>query len=437
MNHRSTMFNRTLSFFMVILLFSCSNVKKEAGKSVQKKTLPNNVFNLSIESPAEFSAQLFTQNKKGEAIEVKQLLSFDTLDTIGRAWKLKISVPGKFELDTLLEVKSSKQFKSMLANCFTLIPFQRPKNATFQYVNGAFKPIEAIEGNQLDTAKLTLAILQSIKANKNELTLERDNFYKKPSYHLSDVKTQQGLSALRKCLSAKITLEFKSKDVVIDKSTFGSWLTLDSMMRVNFISTKSVSFVQDLAAKYDEIIPSVSITSSKGEPKTIRGGDIGTRLSVFKELSKILENVRNAEVVSREPNYAMKGLPAGVFDSNKTYVEISISDQKLWYYKNGSLVIESSVVTGCPKQGHSTPGGAYYVKYMQTNATLEGPGYSAHVRYWMPFNNGIGLHDAQWRNKFGEAIYLADGSHGCINLPFSTAQTIYQTISPGTIVLLY
>jgi hypothetical protein len=209
------------------------------------------------------------------------------------------------------------------------------------------------------------------------------------------------------------------------------------MMRVNFISSKSIPFVQDLATKYDEIIPSVSITSSKGEQKTIRGGDIGTRLSVFKELSKILENVRNAEVVSREPNYAMKGLPAGVFDSNKTYVEISISDQKLWYYKNGSLVIESSVVTGCPKLGHSTPGGAYYVKYMQTNATLEGPGYSAHVRYWMPFNNGIGLHDAQWRNKFGEAIYLADGSHGCINLPLSTAQTIYQTISPGTIVLLY
>ena len=238
-------------------------------------------------------------------------------------------------------------------------------------------------------------------------------------------------------MSAKITLQFKNENVIIDKKTFANWLVLDSNMRVNLNSSKSIAFVKDLATKYDEIVPSVTITSSKGETKTIRGGDIGVRLNVFRELTKIIGNVRNAEEVTREPAYGMKGLPAGVFDSNKTYVEISISDQKLWYYKNGTLIIESAVVTGCPKLGHATPGGAYYVKYMETNAELKGPGYSAHVRYWMPFNNGIGLHDARWRNKFGDALYLADGSHGCINLPLATAQTIYQHISPGTIVLCY
>ena len=269
------------------------------------------------------------------------------------------------------------------------------------------------------------------------MNLDRDRFYKKPKYLLSDEKTKQGLNALKKSLTAKITLQFKNENVIIDKKTFASWLMLDSNMRVNLNSAKSIAFVKDLATKYDEIIPSVTITSSKGETKTIRGGDIGVRLNVFKELTKILESVRNAEVVTREPAYGMKGLPSGVFDSNKTYVEISISDQKLWYYKNGSLIIESAIVTGCPKLGHATPGGAYYVKYMDTNAELKGPGYSAHVRYWMPFNNGIGLHDARWRSKFGEALYLADGSHGCINLPLATAQTIYQHISPGTIVLCY
>jgi hypothetical protein len=423
--------------FLSILLYSCSNSKKGEVRIDVKEPRTNNEYQLHIVSPEEFEATLFTQNKKDEAIQMDQLLVFDTLDTIGRAWKLKISVPGKFELDTLIQVKSAKQFRTTITECFTKIPFVRPKNATYKFENGSFKPIEASVGNQLDTAKLNEAIFRGIKEGKDELSIDRAGFYKKPSYNLAHAKTQQGLAALKKSLAAKITLEFKSKDVVIDKSTFGPWLTLDSMMRVNFISSKSVSFVQDLANKYDEIIPSVTITSSAGGQKTIRGGDIGTRLNIFKEVSKILENVRNADVVSREPIYAMKGLPPGVFDSNKTYVEISIADQKLWYYKNGSLVIESAVVTGCPKLGHATPGGAYYVKYMQTNATLEGPGYSAHVRYWMPFNNGVGLHDAQWRKKFGEAIYLADGSHGCINLPLSTAQTIYQAISSGTIVLVY
>jgi hypothetical protein len=418
------------------VLFSCEEAKK--SKKIKKPTPEvENVYILEIDSPDEFHASLRSEEEKGHKINGKELVTFDTLDTIGRTWELKISAPGRLELDTIFQIKSKKQFKKTLASLFYKIPFQRPKNATYNYVNNEFKPIEAVEGNQLDSAFLTDALLKSISSEQSELNLDRNQFYKKPKYHLSDEKTKQGLIELKKSLSAKITLQFKNENVIIDKKTFANWLVLDSNMRVNLNSSKSIAFVKDLATKYDEIVPSVTITSSKGETKTIRGGDIGVRLNVFKELSKIIENLRNADIVTREPAYGMKGLPAGVFDSNKTYVEISISDQKLWYYKNGTLIIESAVVTGCPKLGHATPGGAYYVKCMETNAELKGPGYSAHVRYWMPFNNGIGLHDARWRNKFGDALYLADGSHGCINLPLATAQTIYQHISPGTIVLCY
>jgi hypothetical protein len=421
---------------VTVVLFSCEEAKK--SKKIKKPTPEvENVYILEIDSPDEFHASLKTEEAKGKVIKGKELVTFDTLDTIGRTWELKISVPGRFEFDTLVQIKSKKQFKKTLASCFYKIPFQRPKNATFNYVNNEFKPIEAVDGNQLDSSKLTDALLKTISNERSELNLDRNQFYKKPKYYLIDEKAKQGLVDLKKSLKAKITLQFKNENVIIDNKTFASWLTLDSNMRINFIPSKSIPFVRGLASKFDEIIPSVTITSSKGETKTIKGGDIGVRLNVFKELSKIIENVRNAEIVTREPAYGMKGLPAGVFDSNKTYVEISISDQKLWYYKNGTLIIESAVVTGCPKLGHATPGGAYYVKYMETNAELKGPGYSAHVRYWMPFNNGIGLHDARWRNKFGNALYLADGSHGCINLPLATAQTIYQHISPGTIVLCY
>lgn len=432
-NKRSNL--AVLSIFAV-LLFSCE-AKKTKKKSKRVSPKVESVYLLEIESPNEFHASLRTEEEKGHKINGKELVSFDTLDTIGRAWQLKIDVPGKFELDTTFHIVSEKQFKKTLTSLFYRIPFQRPKNATYHYVNNVFKSSEAIEGNELDSAKLTDVLLQSISSERSELTLDHSRFYKKPKYYLTDEKAKQGLVALKKSLQAKITLQFKNENVLIDTKTFASWLTLDSNMRVNFMSSKSIPFVRGLASKFDEIIPSVTITSSKGENKTIRGGDIGVRLNVFKELTKILEHVRNAEVITREPFYAMKGLPSGVFDSNKNYVEISISDQKLWYYKNGTLIIESNVVTGCPKLGHATPGGAYYVKYMETNAELKGPGYSAHVRYWMPFNNGIGLHDARWRNKFGEALYLADGSHGCINLPLATAQTIYQHMTPGTIVLCY
>ena len=55
----------------------------------------------------------------------------------------------------------------------------------------------------------------------------------------------------------------------------------------------------------------------------------------------------------------------------------------------------------------------------------------------MPFNGGIGLHDAKWRNKFGGDIYKTSGSHGCVNCPPELAKTIFENIEAGTPVVCY
>ena len=55
----------------------------------------------------------------------------------------------------------------------------------------------------------------------------------------------------------------------------------------------------------------------------------------------------------------------------------------------------------------------------------------------MPFNGGIGLHDASWRSKFGGDIYVRDGSHGCINLPKNKAAELYNRIQKGCPVVVH
>ena len=61
--------------------------------------------------------------------------------------------------------------------------------------------------------------------------------------------------------------------------------------------------------------------------------------------------------------------------------------------------------------------------------------YESHVDYWMPFNGGIGLHDASWRSKFGGTIYQTSGSHGCVNLPPASAATLYDLLYKGIPVI--
>ena len=88
-------------------------------------------------------------------------------------------------------------------------------------------------------------------------------------------------------------------------------------------------------------------------------------------------------------------------------------------------------------RNNATPDGIYPLTYKTKNATLKGEDYETKVKFWMPFNRGIGFHDAWWRNKFGGNIYLRGGSHGCVNLPPRIAQDLYQFVYQGMPIICH
>ena len=55
----------------------------------------------------------------------------------------------------------------------------------------------------------------------------------------------------------------------------------------------------------------------------------------------------------------------------------------------------------------------------------------------MPFNQGIGMHDAYWRSDFGGKIYRKSGSHGCINMPPDSAAAVYENITAGYPIVVH
>lgn len=121
----------------------------------------------------------------------------------------------------------------------------------------------------------------------------------------------------------------------------------------------------------------------------------------------------------------------------KTYVLVSIKKQKLWYYKNDKLVFSSYVVTG-QKNKYDTPRKTYYILGKARSVYLIGPDYKSFVNYWILIDGKmqIGLHDASWRSSFGGNIYKYNGSHGCVNMPYSKARYVYNNIKIGTRVVI-
>ena len=120
-----------------------------------------------------------------------------------------------------------------------------------------------------------------------------------------------------------------------------------------------------------------------------------------------------------------------------TYVEISIKQQYMWLYIDRKLVCETDVVTGNDDGYCNTPTGYFSITSRARNTYLNGPGYSSFVNYWMGFYGGCGIHDASWRSSYGGNIYKGNGSHGCVNTPYSKVQKIYNNTGYGTPVIVY
>lgn len=201
-------------------------------------------------------------------------------------------------------------------------------------------------------------------------------------------------------------------------------------------------FVQALAADYDTYKKEREFLSSKGEIVTVKGVTYGTELNQKAEVTFLLENLLAKEwhtgVQQKHiPVYKREGFTRGKNDIGDTYIEIDMTAQKLYYYKDGERKVETDIVTGNVRRGFDTPEGVNYVYNKQENRVLRGKGYAAHVDFWMPVKGNIGIHDADWRDEFGGEIYKKNGSHGCINVPVETMPKLYEMVEIGTPVVMF
>ena len=119
---------------------------------------------------------------------------------------------------------------------------------------------------------------------------------------------------------------------------------------------------------------------------------------------------------------------------------VDISDQTLTVISDNKIVLTSPIVSGLANSDRESDLGIFAVRSKERNAVLEDEAktYSSLVDYWMPYNGGEGMHDAnRWRSRYGGDIYKTNGSHGCINLPQKKAAELFGIISVGDNVVVH
>ncbi len=168
-------------------------------------------------------------------------------------------------------------------------------------------------------------------------------------------------------------------------------------------------------------------------------GDITNRVRVHSDVDITKAGVYNItySVKDSSNNETKKNIKVTVDAKNKlSYIRVSISEQKLYYYEKNKLVLITDIVTGM-RGSSPTPRGTYSVLRKSRNVTLKGADYESFVSYWIAFKgNSYGLHDASWRSRFGGSIYTYNGSHGCVNMPRGEVSKLYNMVEIGTPVYI-
>lgn len=297
--------------------------------------------------------------------------------------------------------------------------------------------VESVPGTAIDKPVLKENIEKALYGLADTYQITEENGYLAPKIANDDEKLLAAIDTMNKYAGSEIDYEIGSEKETLDINTFADWLSVNDNEKVEIDEEKVADYVAELGTKYNTYGKSKQLATSYGTTITMSNCHYGWKINAETEAAAIVDDIKGGEKVTRDLNYQYTAASHTGNDYGNSYVEINLTAQHLYLYKNGSLVIDSDFVSGNPSKGNATHTGVFGVTYTERNATLKGQNYATPVSFWMPFNGNEGMHDATWRSSFGGSIYKRNGSHGCVNLPYSVAQTIFENVSAGFPVFVY
>lgn len=350
---------------------------------------------------------------------------------------LEIPIGVEYNKDTL---------KDLIAKlgCVTNEDTTESVAATPVFDGNAFEVQKEVIGNVVDVETFTALIEEHLNGFLDTLHMEEKGCYYLPKYFSDSQEVIAAKDKMNQYLAANVTYEFKPYTESVDKKVISEWLTVDEDMQVIFQKEKVKEYIKSLADKYDTSGKPRSFVTANGNTVQVKNGIYGWKINQEEEYNKLIANIEAGETVTREPEYRRRAISHEGNDFGNTYAEVDLTAQKMWFFKDGQMMMESQVVTGNPNKGNGTPQGTYTVTYTQRKAVLKGRlrpdgtrEYESPVDYWMPFNGGIGFHDATWQSSFGGNRYLTHGSHGCVNMPLEKAKQLFGYLKAGTPVICH
>lgn len=310
------------------------------------------------------------------------------------------------------------------------------QDATLNKSKTGFAITPEVVGDAIDTETFAKDLTKAITTGEKQLDLSA--YQKKPTITKSDAKLNEEMNSLNKIAQTTANYSINGEVFQIPSATIMDWLSYkDGATTIDEVKVRA--YVTELGAKYNTSTNSSTFHSTKRGEVTVPAGTLSWTIQPDEETAALITALKAGEDFTRTPIVqGSTNADAPLF--SKTYIEVDLENQHMWYYKDGKVALETDIVSGKPTT--KTPTGVFYVWNKERNATLKGTNddgskYESPVDYWMPINwTGVGIHDSAWQPEYGGELWKTRGSHGCVNTPPGVMKTLFETVEVGTPVIV-
>ena len=371
-------------------------------------------------------------------------------DTLGEKLRALVS-PGKSEVSVVSTTDKTK----VSGYATSLIPEDRAKarNATviLSEDGTTFTTTSSAKGSSLDANALAQAAQKaatSLDSSSISLTITSAD----PK--VSDSDAQKVADKANGWVSQDVTITMGEDSYTAENTDKASWIKItnstESAPTIAVDSSKVSQWVKSQAEEASSepvtgernVNASGQVVSTPTEAKdgkTVNNADaVTTAITQSLGSNKAYSGSFEATTVKAEwkertiANGAEK-LPYQAAPGEK-WVDLNLSNKTVTAYEGATVVHGPvSIVDGAAETPTVT--GTYKVYLQYESQTMRGenadgsPYVAENVPWVSYFYSGYAFHGAGWRSSFGYS-----GSHGCVNMPVSEAQWIYNWVDTNTVV---
>ena len=299
--------------------------------------------------------------------------------------------------------------------------------------NSEFILVEEHIGTNLDIEKVMDAIRDGFIDGAKSVELE--DYQAQPQVTGEDETIKEAFGKLNRIININAKYILNGEDVHISKEALTEWILYEDgeiSLDIQLIE----AYLEGLNETYSPVKNPLLFESTLQGEVEVPSGSFGWLITVKTEAEILKNQILEGKDFTGKPKYSGGQTPENPVLLSNTYIEVDLTNQHMWYYIEGELVLETPIVSGKPST--PTPVGVFYVWNKEEDAILEGETYETPVAFWMPIEwTGIGIHDSAWQSSYGEERYQTHGSHGCINTPPEIMEELFERAEIRTPVIVY